>query len=427
MNEVPRSAQAQAERSVRHLLANPNFLFIWMTGTLSGVVRWLQLLVLGIYTYETTGSPFLVSLVPMIYLAPLALIGPIMGVIAERVDRKLLLSTGLVLITLMCVITAVKAQSSGLPFGVIAVFAFLSGIFWTTDMPVRRRLLGDMAGGSLAAAMGLDSATNNATRMAGPLLGGVMLQVFSISGVFYFSATVFLLCLVLVLSAKLPTNVARTSSTYFIRELMAGIRYVRGNPRLRRLFAITIVFNIWGFSFTSMIPVIGVSNLGLSPFLVGMMSGTEGLGACVGAVIIAIVARPHMFFPIYLGGSIMYLCLVGYLGMLAAVSGGPHHSFVACSVTLVCLGMGSACFATMQGTLTYLNAAPEYRSRVLGVLTLCIGTGPIGFFNIGWMAEAFGAPTALMISSVEGLVALVFLWAFSRDPERGDEIQTSAT
>ena len=64
----------------------------------------------------------------------------------------------------------------------------------------------------------------------------------------------------------------------------------------------------------------------------------------------------------------------------------------------------------MQSTLTYLNARPEYRSRVLGVLTLFIGTGIAGFLQIGWLAEAFGAPVALMTTAAEGLIALLVLW-----------------
>jgi hypothetical protein len=113
---------------------------------------------------------------------------------------------------------------------------------------------------------------------------------------------------------------------------------------------------------------------------------------------------------------VLYLVMVGYLGVLTLVAGGPVHSFLAASGALVIIGMASACFAAMQGTLSYLEAAPEYRSRVLGVLTLCIGSGPIGFFNIGWMAEAFGVASALIISSVEGLLVLAILWSFSPSP-----------
>jgi hypothetical protein len=65
--------------------------------------------------------------------------------------------------------------------------------------------------------------------------------------------------------------------------------------------------------------------------------------------------------------------------------------------------------------LTYLGASPEYRSRVLGVLTLCIGSGPIGFFNVGWMADIWGAPTALLVMSLEGLFVLLLLWLYAAD------------
>ena len=64
----------------------------------------------------------------------------------------------------------------------------------------------------------------------------------------------------------------------------------------------------------------------------------------------------------------------------------------------------------MQSTLTYTNAPLEFRSRVFGVLALCIGTGPIAFFNVGWMAENFSLPNALMVMALEGLLLMVVLW-----------------
>ena len=76
----------------------------------------------------------------------------------------------------------------------------------------------------------------------------------------------------------------------------------------------------------------------------------------------------------------------------------------------------------MQGTLTYLAAPPRYRSRILGVLTLCIGTGPIGFFNVGWMAESFGVASALAIISLEGLLALLILWAWGKSMDINKEL-----
>jgi MFS family permease len=194
---------------------------------------------------------------------------------------------------------------------------------------------------------------------------------------------------------------------------LAGARYVIGDANLRKILAITIVFNIWGFPFTSMIPVLGREQLGLSPFLVGVLSSQEGLGAFLGALLVAMVARPANYFRVYLGGTTTYLAMIFYLSILTYVAGGPHHSFYIVCVSLVVTGVAGACFGAMQSTLTFLSAAPEFRSRVLGVLTLCIGSGPIGFFNIGWMADLWGAPVAMFISSLEGLSALFLLWLYA--------------
>ena len=46
----------------------------------------------------------------------------------------------------------------------------------------------------------------------------------------------------------------------------------------------------------------------------------------------------------------------------------------------------------MQATLVYLAAPVDMRSRILGVLSVCIGTGPIGFVWLGWLADLIGAP-----------------------------------
>ena len=395
----------------RLLLGNPRFLVVWMVGGLTGIVRWLQILVLGLYTFQVTGSPFLVSLVPMLWMLPLALCGPFVGVVADRVSRKVLLLGSLTLALAVSSAMALVSSTGMLGFAYVAVAAVLSGAFWATDMPVRRRLLGDLADGDLAAAMSLDSATGNATRMAGPVLGGVVLQTFDLSGAFLLSAVVFAICLVAIALTPAPGAARRAQSTQFIGELVSGIRFVARDARLRWVFAITIVFNVWGFPFTSMIPVIGSGRLGLDPAMVGLLGSIEGVGAFIGAIVLAVTVRPRAFAPLYMWGTTAYLALVGCLGIVSLFTVGAVSSFLAAAAVLLAIGLAGACFSAMQSTLSYLNARPEYRSRVLGVLTLCIGTGPIGFLHVGWLAETFGAPIALIVTGSEGLLALLALWA----------------
>ncbi len=401
--------------SIRATLSDPSFLSFWIVGGLTGVVRWFQLLALGVYTFETTNSPLLVSTVPLLWMLPLALFGPLIGAIADKMNRKMLFIGSLVMISLVSGSMAVLAWAGDLEFQHIAVASFLSGIFWAADMPVRRRLLGDLSGGAVSTAMSLDAATGNATRMLGPLLGGLTLQFVGLFGVFFFSAVVYAVSLVMVAVAKVPGRASPLGSFTLISELRAGVRYVRGDRVLRRILAITIAFNVFGFPFTSMIPVLGRDHLGLDAFMVGVLSSLEGMGAFVGALLVAWMARPANYFQIYLWGTISYISLIFYLSILSFVAGGPYHSLVVVSIVLMMTGIAGACFAAMQSTLTYLGASPEYRSRVLGVLTLCIGTGPIGFFNIGWMANIWGAPTALFVSSLEGLFVLLLLWLYAAD------------
>jgi len=395
--------------------SDPHFLSFWFVGGVTGVIRWFQLLALGVYTFETTNSPLLVSIVPLLWMLPLSLCGPLVGAIADRTNRQIMLAGSLVMISLVSGVMAGLAWVGSLEFYHIAAASLLSGIFWATDMPVRRRLLGDLSQDALSTAMSLDAATGNATRMLGPLLGGVTLQFVGVFGVFLFSGIGYAICLVMVVLARAPGRVSSVGSFALFSDLFAGVRYVVGDSSLRRILVITIAFNVFGFPFTSMIPVLGRDHLALDPFMVGVMSSLEGFGAFAGALLVAWVARPTNYFQIYLWGTVTYICLVFYLSILSYVVGGPYHSLIVASLTLTTIGIAGACFAAMQSTLTYLGASPEYRSRVLGVLTLCIGSGPIGFFNVGWMADIWGAPTALLIMSLEGLFVLLVYWLYSTD------------
>jgi hypothetical protein len=61
----------------------------------------------------------------------------------------------------------------------------------------------------------------------------------------------------------------------------------------------------------------------------------------------------------------------------------------------------------MQATLVYLAAPPEMRSRVFGVLSVCIGVGMIGFLHLGWLASMVGASWAIVTIGAEGLIAML--------------------
>ncbi|MEQ9629737.1 MAG: MFS transporter [Roseitalea porphyridii] len=397
------------------LLRLPEFRRVWLAGMLTGIARWLEMLALGIYAFETTRSPFLVALLVIARMLPLALFGPFVGALADRMDPRRLLvgSMGLILLVAVTMFVLFLTEVAG--YWHVAAAAFLAGSLWTTDMPLRRRILGDVAGADrLGPAMALDSATNNGTRMIGPLFGGLLFQMLGATGVYAVSAGLACLSLLLVLALLRDGGAAQARSrpvTSALTDLVAAVRFALATDDVRRILLVTVVFNVWGFPFTSMIPVIGRDDLGLASGWVGVLSALEGLGAFTGALLIAGFARPERFLQLYYFGTMAFLVLVFGVGVAPGV-------FMV-GAMLACAGLGAAAFSTMQSTLTYLTAPPAMRGRMFGLLVLCIGSGLLGFSNVGLMAEWFGAAVAIRIIAVEGLIALLVVglgWGSLRRP-----------
>ena len=370
---------------------------LWTVGLLSGVARWLDVLVAGIYAVEVTGSPLLVALLIVLRMAPFVLVGPLIGAVADRLPPRLLFVAGLVGATVTSATVVVFFLTGNGAYWVVAAASFLSGVIWTTDMPLRRRLLGDVAGSTrLATAIGIDTAVANGTRMLGPLMGGALYQWLGVGGAYALSALLFGIAALLLLGITGLSDVGAGSSRAerILRQLREAIVVALRDRDIRAILAVTVIFNIWGFPFMSMIPVIGADELGLQAAWIGVLAALDGAGALVGALLVALLARPSLFRAIYVGGTASYL--------IAAFVVGSLDETGAVAVAILVVGLASACFGTMQSTLIYAVSPPAMRGRMFGLLVLAIGSGLIGFANIGLMGEWFGAAAAVKIVAAEG-------------------------
>ncbi|WP_170979572.1 MFS transporter [Roseomonas sp. HF4] len=382
----------------RSLFRDRDFLRLWTAGLSIFVVRWLEMLVVGVFAYAATGSAFVVAMLTMLRLLPMGLFGAFLGVAADRMDRR----SALLLIMLSQVATSAAIGALALAGAVqvwhLAVASFMNGVAWASDNPVRRAMLGQVAGPArMGAAMSIDVGTNNASRMAGPALGGALLATAGLEGAFLLSVVVYLPGLVAVL--RLPAAPpARAVSPSVLASIAEGFLFLRREPRLFATLLVTLLFNLFGWPFTSMIPVIGQDRLGLEATGIGVLAGMDGVGALLGATAIAVLAKPAQYRAIYIGGIALYFAMLTAF----ALATDP----VLAGLALVLTGVGGAGFAIMQPTLVLLATPAEMRSRVLGLLSVCIGLGPVGFLALGALAEAVGAPAATAAMGVAGLVAL---------------------
>ena len=368
---------------------------------LTGALRWLELLVIGVVTFQITGSAFAVSMMTVLRMAPLFMFGIPMGALADRFDRKTLLMLGLGILAASSALLAALALDDRLELWHLGVSAFLNGTFWAAEFPIRRTMLGEIAGQTrLGPAMALESSTSNATRMLGPALGGLMLETTGLAGVFIGSLSIYILCLFLIWPLAYKSGgLGRSGSVIAI--FIEGWRVVRGSRMILASLAITMIVNLWGFAYISMIPVIGELQLGLSTFLIGVLASTEGLGALLGSIMIGLVGKPAFYTRIYLYSSFVFLGTVLGIGFSVWLP----LSFA----LMLAAGISISGFAVMQSTITFLASPAEMRSRVMGVLTVTIGTSPIGMLHVGLLADWFGAGAAVMIMAIEGLVALMLV------------------
>lgn len=388
------------------LLSDRDFRRIWLVGAVYGTTRWLETLAIAVFVFQLTRSPFLVAVMLMARMLPLIFFGSITGALAEQFNRRALLFGGLVIMTALSATLGTLALTGRIELWHIGVGAFLSGMVWSTDLPVRRTLLGDIAGlPRLGVAMSLDAATNNATRALGPAIGGALFELIGLHGAYLFGCALYATAGALALTLRYNPAPLVARGWGVFATIVVGLRYIRSQRVIVAVLTITVVMNFFAFPFASMVPVIGDEVLHLSAFPIGVLMSAEGTGAFLGALVVALFARPSSYRRIYFYGSLSFMVAV----LLFSLS-------TTFSLALTILFLGGLCvsgFTTMQSTIMFTTAPPEVRSRVLGVLAVCIGAGPLGLLHIGILADWLGAPTAVAIIAVEGFVAMIisfFIW-----------------
>ena len=185
------------------------------------------------------------------------------------------------------------------------------------------------------------------------------------------------------------------------RNLLEGFRYVRENHTIKATLYITVVMNVLLFPYVQMVPVIARDVLHVDAALMGALQAAEGLGALVGAVLIASAVRINSHGRVFLGCSMLALIGLGVFSM--------SRCYLLSLPVLLFLGLGTAGFGTMQSTLVMLAAREEMRGRALGVLSLAIGTGPLGSLLLGAMASTVHPGFAIRVNALLGIVALACL------------------
>ena len=395
------------------LLANPAFQRVWAAGAITGMVRWLDMLVLTLYAYQLTGEPSSVALAFLVRMLPRLLFGMFVGALADRFDRRRIWIVSLLVLSVLYFgLTALVALSE-IQFWQLLAFVFVAGTVWSVEFPTRRAMIADVVGpNQVGRAVGLDWSTDSVVRIPGPLIGAGLLQAVGVEWTYLFTACVFLAAAMTASTLRYQRplrsgvepqgfgEIARAT----IRDVIDGIAYVRMHRLLVGALVVTLAFNLLFPAYNAALPEIGLEFLEIDQFRIGVLEALVGVGSALSALVIAGWSNWAQSGRIYfLGTAWFVLCVTGIvLSPIYAVS----------VVIAFCMGFGFSAFAIMQTSILVTRTPPEMRGRMMGLLSFVIGMGPVTGLQVFLLFDWFGVRGGVLIVVAEAFALLLLAAVF---------------
>jgi MFS family permease len=375
-------------------LHNHNYRLYAMGGVVSNTGTWMQrvaqdwLVVLlatndGTALGITTGLQFL----------PALLLSPYAGLIADRFPKQRLLQVTQSVMAVTAVLLGVLAVTGDVQVWHVYVLAFVFGVGSAFDAPARQSFVSEMVGpDDLSNAVGLNSASFNAARVAGPALAGLLIGLFGggvaatgwvilLNGVSY---TTVLWALRRMVVADLHTTPREGRHKGMILD---AVRYLRGRPDLMMILGVVFFAGTFGLNFqmTSALMATHVFHKGATEY--GLLGSAMAVGSLTGALMAA--RRQQIRLRLVVGAALLF-------GVVEIVSGlvPTYLTFV---LVVPVLGFAALTMITAANTTMQLATAPRLRGRVMALyLMVFMGGTPLGSPFIGWIGEQFGARWTLI-------------------------------
>ncbi|MEZ4658126.1 MAG: MFS transporter [Caldilineaceae bacterium] len=398
-------ASALTQREILTPLGVRDFRFLITSNFLWWQARWMESILVGWLVLELTNSAWQVALMAFYRSIPFLLVGFFSGSLIDRFGRRACIQFAQTCNFLISVLITLLLWLGRLELWHLAVAAFVMGSVWSVDWPARRSLIPDLVGKEQTVnAMMMENFVQNLSAVFGPFLGGAFIAALGPAGCYTALTITAGLALIMVLGLSkqpiprtaMPAGAPAGESPF--RRIGDGLQYAWRNHALLGVMFITMVMNLCAFPYMDMLPVIARDVLHQGPIGLGMLGAATGVGSFIGLFVITKLRQRISHSWIFAGGSaFMCLMLIGF-----ALSTNLGLSLL----LLVIGGLGRVCFGVMQSSIMLLSSSDEMRSRVMGSLTLFIGAGPFGRLQIGALATAFGAASALALQAGLGIVAI---------------------
>ena len=386
-------------------LRHRGFRLLWTATLLSSTARWADLVVVGWLTLELTDSPLMVGIVAAAKMVGY-LAAPFMGVVADRMDRRLLLLVAAGANLTASAVMLLLLVAGWLELWHVIGLALVSGLTWALDNPTRNAFVPDLVETEdLTNAIALNALAIEITVVVGPALGGMLIPVLGMAGAYGLIAGLLLLdVLVLLMMKKDVRHGAAHTHEAPVKSLISGFRYVRDNHTVLMLLVIACLLNFLAAPYRyAYLPLFARYVLDVGPAGYGVLTAAAGVGALIaGLWVVSMGNYRHKGRWLAWSGVVWPASL-----LLLALS-----TWYSVSLALVFLaGLTQAMVWTIIATLILSNTAQPMRGRVMGLRTGVVISLPVGNFLGGAVAEHFGVAFAQGTYAVAAMLAMLAILA----------------
>jgi len=386
------------------VLKSGDFRTLWTVKAVNEISRRMELLALGYLVLRMTDSPFQVGLIAVFLNLPRPFFSLFAGLVADRLDRRqVLIGVHAIYTVISTVLLLLLVMGAVEPWHVF-IAIFLQGSAKVLDDPSRRTAIFDLAGRErLASAMSLETINNNSGKIAGPLIGGVLIASTGFVGSYAAILALDAVSLLMISRLKLPHRpLGEGTPVQVWRSLREGLGHSMSNRMVLGVLSMSLIMNSLVFPIQYFIPVIANDLLMVGPTLGGLLGSAEGVGNFLGGIILAVRRDIGQYGRVFAIGALLVAVMV------ALVAWSPW--FAVSFFLLLLGGLGQAGFSTMQSTILLLESAPEMRGRTMGAQGVVNGMGHlVGGTEIGAIASAFGISIAIGLNAGVGIFLILLV------------------
>jgi MFS family permease len=394
-------------------LRHRTFRIVFLGAFASNIGTWMQNVVLGAYAYDISRSSTFVGVIIFAQLGPALLLAMVGGLIADKVDRKKFLIVLSVEQLLFSLVLAWVVRVPSPSHVVLVLVVVMVGVGSAMFGPAYSAILPSLVDRTdLPGAISLNSAQMNASRVIGPVIGGVTFHFVGPAWVFAGNAATYLFVVAALMVVSLPTLPRATQQASRWRQLTAGITTARADRVVGRCLVTVFVFSLLALAFVGQMPVVAAHNLGIDPRSAsyGVLYACFGTGALVGAISIGTVFSRTSKAMIV---RVSLLCYAAALTVFALLRTALPAFFAVAVV-----GAFYFAFITALNTALQTQLSDAVRGRVMALWIMGFGgTVALGNLIIGPVVSTVGITAVLIFGAG---VALLLAW-YADVRVQGDE------